>query len=168
MAKQRKTETITSTKRGFAAMWESGGGMTSGGSATIITGRNGEARRPVYIRRGGHLSCGDHALITVHEGFYVVRASMRRGTRSSASVWRILSTTVKDIDGERWEAKAEMELVNSFSNGEWDKVLTEKFKPAVEAAFGKASTYHNRSAWYIDTSERGETSEAKKNVAQKR
>lgn len=157
---QTKSISIDTTKRGFAAMWESGGGMTSGGSATIITGRNGEPRRPVYMPRGGHLACGDHALITVHDGFYFVRAGVSRGSRSSASIWRIISTSVKDIDGEKWQASAEVELVNSFDKGEWDKPLDEKFAPAVEAAFRKAGCYHCRSAYYIDTSAKSEPSEA--------
>src|SRR3989338_8275451 len=155
-----RTISIDTTKRGFAAMWESGGGLTSGGSAIIITGKNGEARRPVYMPRGGHLACGTHALITVHDGFYYVRAGVSCGSRSSASVWRIVSTSVKDIDGEKWSASAEVELVNSFSKGEWDKPLDEKFAPAVEAAFRKASAYHCRSAFYIDYSEKSAVSEA--------
>ncbi len=145
---------VDTTKRGFAAMWESGGGYTSGGSSTIITGKNGEARRPVFMPRGGHLACGNHALITVHEGFYIVHAGVSRGTRSSASIQRIVSVSVKDIDGEKWEAKAEVEEVNTFSSGEWDKPLDEKFVPAVEAAFRKAGSYHARGAYYIDSSEK--------------
>ena len=162
MTNKIESRKIYSTKRGFAAMWESGGGMTSGGSATIITGRKGETRRPVYVPRGGHLACGNHALITVHNGFYVIHASVSHGTRSSASIWKILSTSVKDIDGEKWEATAEMELINYFDKGEWNTVFDEKFKPAVEAAFRKASNYHCRRAMYIDSSERSEISEADK------
>jgi hypothetical protein len=154
---QTKTISIDTTKRGFAAMWESGGGMTSGGSATIITGRNGEARRPVYMPRGGHLACGNHALITLHDGFYFVHAGVSHGSRSSASIWRIVSTSVKDIDGEKWSASAQVELVNSFSKGEWDTPLDEKFAPALEAAFRKAGSYHCRSAVYIDTSSAGKS-----------
>src|SRR3989344_3761112 len=160
MSSNMKTIGIDTTKRGFAAMWESGGGMTSGGASTIITGRNGESRRPVYMPRGGHLACGNHALITVHDGFYFVYAGVSRGSRSSASVWRIVSTSVKDIDGEKWSASAEVELVNQFSKGEWDKPLDEKFAPAVEAAFRKAGSYHCRSAYYVDTSAKSEPSEA--------
>ena len=99
----KNTIKIDTTKRGFAAMWEKGGGMTSGGSAQVITGKEGEARRPIYTPRGGHLACGKHALIGVANGFYVVKASVARGTRSSANISRIVSTSVKDIDGERWE-----------------------------------------------------------------
>jgi hypothetical protein len=163
-----KTQTISidTTKRGFAAMWESGGGMTSGGSATIITGRNGEARRPIYMPRGGHLACGNHALIGVGDGFYIVTASVRRGSRDSATIKRIVSTSVKDIEGEKWSATAEVEVVNTFSRGEWDSPLDEKLESAVEAAFRKASSYHCRSAYYIDTSPREEMSEAEKKKRQ--
>jgi hypothetical protein len=160
MAKQ--TIEIDTTKRGFAAMWESGGGMTSGGSATIITGRNGEARRPVYMPRGGHLACGDHALITVHEGFHIIRASVSRGSRESATISRIVSTSVKDIDGVKFEAAAEVEELNRYSRGEWDHPLDAKFEKAVEAAFRKAGSYHCRSACYIDSSEKPQQSEADK------
>jgi len=159
----KKTISITTTKRGFPAMWESGGGMTSGGSATVITGRGGEARHPVYMPRGGPLACGNHALITVHEGFYVVHAGVSRGTRSSATISQIVSVSVKDIDGEKWVATAETEEVNTFSGGEWDKPLDPKFAAAVEAAFRKAGSYHCRSAHYIDTSEKkSEVSEVEK------
>ena len=36
---------IDTTKRGIPALWESGGGLTSGGSATIITGKTRGAGR---------------------------------------------------------------------------------------------------------------------------
>lgn len=154
---------IETTKRGIPALWESGGGMTSGGSATIIAKRDGTKPRAVYVRRGGHLACGQHALVAVHEGFYIVHAGVSRGVRSSATIERVVSTSVKDIDGEKWEATAEVETVNNFSRGEWDKPLDEKFVPAVEAAFQKAGTYHCRGAYFVDYSEKSEVSEADKN-----
>jgi hypothetical protein len=158
----KKTIRINTTKRGIPAIWESGGGMTSGGSATIITKKDGSKPQAIYTPRGGHLSCGEHALVAVHEGFYTVNAGISRGVRSSATIERIISTSVKDIDGEKWEATAEVETVNTFSCGEWDKPLDEKFVPAVEAAFSKAGSHHCRSAYYIDYSEKSEVSEADK------
>lgn len=134
-------------------MWEEGGGMTSGGSGQIITGRLGEPRRPVYQPRGGHLACGEHALITVHEGFHVVRASVKRGSRDYCIISKIISTEVKDIEGERWEVTATLEELNKFSQGEWDQPLDPTFLPAVEAAFKKAGCYHCRCSHYIDRSE---------------
>lgn len=146
------TIAIDTTKRGFAAMWEAGGGTTSGGSATIITGRNGEPRRPIYMPRGGHLAGGNHALIGVDRGFHIVTASMRRGERESACIKRVVSISVKSLGGDRFEAAAEVEVFNTFSRGEWDRPLDSQFAAAVEAAFRKAGTYHCRSAYYIDTS----------------
>lgn len=159
MNKKVKIET---TKRGIPAIWESGGGLTSGGSATIVAKRDGSKPRAVYVRRGGHLACGQHALIAVHDGFYIVHASISRGTRSSATIERIISTSVNDIDGEKWEATAEVEIVNTFSRGEWDSPLDERLALAVEAAFSKAGVYHCRSAYYIDYSEKSEVSESDK------
>lgn len=155
-----KTIKIDATKRGIPAMWEEGGGLTSGGSSTIVTGRNGEKRRPVYVPRGGHLSGGNHALIPVHQGFFIVYANVSRGTRSSATICRVESVSVKDIDGVKFEATAVVEVTNTFSRGEWDHPLDEKLAPAVEAAFAKAGDYHCRSPYYIDTSPKEEVSEA--------
>ena len=149
---------IETTKRGFPAVWESGGGMTSGGSATVIAKPDGSAPRAVFVPRRGHLACVRHALICVHKGFYLVHASVSRGTRSSARIERITATAVTDNDGESWSATAAMETVNTFSRGEWDRPLDEKFSAAVEVAFRKASIYHCRSAMYIDESPRKEVS----------
>ncbi len=154
--KKRYSINITTTKRGIPAMWEKGGGRTSGGSSQIITGRNGEARRPVYVRKSGSLSCAEHALITVHEGFYIVNVDLSRGEVSYASILKILNTSVKDIDGHNWEAKAEVQEENVFSNGEWDTVFDPKLASALKSAIGKASSYHCRSAYFIDSSEKKE------------
>lgn len=159
VANPTTTIAIDTTKRGFPAMWESGGGMTSGGSATIITGRNGEKRRPIYVPRGGHLACGNHALIGVDRGFHIVTASVGRGSRDSATVKRIISTDVKDVHGEKFEATAVVEVLNTFSLGEWDHPLDAKFEAAVEAAFRKAGSYHCRSAYYVDSSAKPATTE---------
>ena len=152
-----KTIQITTTKRGFPAMWESGGGMSNTGHAQIITGRNGESRRPVYIRRSGHLAGGEHALITVHQGFHVVNVDQHRGD-CSISIWRIMKVSVEDIDGEKWEATTEVDLVNRFDNGEWNHLPDAKFEAAVKAAKSKALSYHCRSPYYIDTSAKPELS----------
>ncbi len=158
-----KSITIDATKRGIPAIWETGGGLTSGGSATLIAKPDGSKPRAVYVRTRGSLSGGPHALICVHEGFYLVHAGVGRGVRQSARIERIVKTSVKDIHGEKFEATAEVEVVNTFSRGEWDKPLEAKFEAAVEAAFRKASIYHCRSAVYIDTSERvTETPEQRK------
>ena len=69
---------IACTKKGHPAMWESGGGYTSTGYAQIICATDGSPKAPVYIRRRGHLACGEHALFVVKEGDVVVQASHHR------------------------------------------------------------------------------------------
>lgn len=161
--KKRYEIEITTTKRGIPALWESGGGLTNRGHSQIITGRNGEAPRPVYVPRGGPLACGDHALIPIHQGYYIVKINVYRGVVESGRILKVISTTVKDIDGEKWQAKAIVEEVNSYDKGEWSFVFDEKFAPAFKAAKSKAFTYHCRGACYIDTtSPKKELSEAEK------
>lgn len=148
-----RTMALEATKRGLPATWETGGGLTSGGSATVIAKSDGSKPRPVFVRRKGNRSGGPHALIVLHEGFYLVHASVAHGARHSARVERVVATSVEDV-GEKWKAAAEVEVVNTFDRGEWDYPLDPKLEAAVEAAFRKASIYHCRSAVYIDTSER--------------
>ncbi len=151
---------IDATKRGFPAMWETGGGLTSGGSAMLVTKRDGSKPRAVFVKTRGHRSGGPHALICVHEGYYLVYAGVARGARHSARIERIVKTSVKDVDGEKWEASVEVEAINTFSQGEWDRPVDSKLEAAVEVAFKKASIYHCRSAMYIDTSGRPKLSAA--------
>ena len=126
----------------------------------LVTKRDGSKPRAVFIKTRGHRSGGPHALVCVHEGFYLVYARVARGARHSARIERIVSTSVKDIDGEKWEATAKVEVINTFSQGEWDAPVDPKLDAAVEVAFKKASIYHCRSAMYIDTSERPSVSTA--------
>jgi hypothetical protein len=69
---------IACTQKGHPALWEKGGGYTSTGYAQIICAADGSPKAPVYIRRRGHLACGEHALFVVKEGDVVVQASHHR------------------------------------------------------------------------------------------
>jgi hypothetical protein len=155
--KQRRITTIkiSATNRGFPAMWESGGGLSNTGYSQIITDRQGEPRRPVFVRNRGDLACKEHALITVHEGFYIVKAG-RHHDDYSFSISRIVTTKVRDLDGKKWEATADVELLNSFRNNAWEKPLDPKLEAAVKAARRKTQEYHCRSPYFIDHSEKKE------------
>jgi hypothetical protein len=55
-------------------LWEAGGGLTNTGRATIIADKNGRPKHPIYVRGAGSLSCGEHALIPIEPGDYVIKA----------------------------------------------------------------------------------------------
>lgn len=69
---------IERTKKGFPALWECGGGYTNTGEATIIASSNGAPKKPVYVRRRGHLANGQHALFILEKGDYIIECNHHR------------------------------------------------------------------------------------------
>ncbi|GIW67768.1 MAG: hypothetical protein KatS3mg096_636 [Candidatus Parcubacteria bacterium] len=125
---------IVRTKSGLPAMWESGGGYTNTGESVIIAGRNGERKKPIYIRKKGHLANREHALYIVNKGDIVVQAYHHRED-FTIRVYKI-------VDFE--DNYAILELLYYYEDGEWDKPLPEKYKDVVDAAMHKAIIYHCR------------------------
>ena len=151
-----KTIPLERTKKGLPALWESGGGYSNTGEATLIAGPNGEKKAPLYIRRRGPLACAHHALFVVREGDTVIESSHHRGDFHH-QIYRIVA-----IRGD----EAEVELIAEFSRGEWDacplgqkleadfarmtsgEPPTMELSIAVQTAEDKATAYHCRSAYY--------------------
>lgn len=69
----------TTTKKGYHALWEQGGGYTNTGHARIICRADGKPKSPVYVRQRGSLACEEHALIVIHPGDVVIDADRHRG-----------------------------------------------------------------------------------------
>ena len=144
---------ITRSKTGIPCLWENGGGNSNSGDATVIAAKNGAPKKAIYVARGGHLSNGQHALIPVHVGDYIVSASHRRED------WSIRIERIESIPAcppqtppSGWidpEDKLTTKLVNSFDRGEWDSPLDENLVAAVDAAKNKATCYHCREPHYI-------------------
>ena len=144
---------IEKTKKGYPALWESGGGFSNTGKATIIAGPNGEKKAPIYTRQRGHLACSSHALFIVEEGDIIIYSSQHRGDFHH-EVYRIVT-----IRGD----EAELELIAEYYRGQWDAgqlgqkleadlaAMTAGEPPAMElsvavqAAECKATCYHCRS-----------------------
>ena len=101
---------IEKTKKGYPALWEAGGGSTNTGEATIIAGKNGEAKQPIYIRRRGQLANCRHALIPVDVGDYTISAKHHRRD-FEISVYRITEISKEE---------ASIEKLREYSMGEWD------------------------------------------------
>ena len=146
---------VERTKEGLPALWESGGGYTNTGKATIVAGPNGEKKAPLYIRQRGPLACAHHALFVVHEGDTVIKSSHVREDFNH-KVYRIVA-----IRGD----EAALELIAEFSHGQWTGPLGQKLEAdlarmaageppmmelsiAVQMAEGKATDYHCRKAYY--------------------
>lgn len=134
---------IERTRRGYPALWESGGGYTNTGRATIIAAADGNPKKAVYVRRRGHLACGQHALVIIEPGDYVIRAGHHRGD-FTISVLEIVA-----LD----EKTALLQERYSFDNGEWSDDPPEHLHPAIRVAREKARCYHCRSPHFIQQPE---------------
>jgi len=135
--KKIKTET---TKMGYHALWECGGGATNTGESSVIANENGLPKKPVYVKRGGHLACQNHALIIVENGDYIIKSYQKH-----KDFWiRVLK--IIGFDGEY----AVSELIYEYSEGEWNESLPAYLEAAVQAGKEKATCYHCREPHYVE------------------
>ena len=134
---------LEKTRSGLPALWEKGGGWTNTGEATIIAGPDGRPKRPIYIRRRGHLAGGEHALFVIRHGDHIVEARHHRGD------FHIQVYRVEAIGEEDGRPYAEAGLVAEHDMGEWAPPLPPYLQAAVEAAREKARCYHCRSPHYV-------------------
>jgi hypothetical protein len=138
-------ETIRSRKN-IPCLWEEGGSYTNTGKSIIITGKQGQPKKPIYIKNKGTLACDQHALIPIEVGDHIIKAYHHRGD------FDIRVYCVMVICGE----KIATEEIASFSEGEWlfgpkfDQDCWEGgFSRAIKAAEQKAMKYHCRCPYYI-------------------
>ena len=140
LAPTARTVSITKSGSGLPCLWESGGGLTSRGHATVITRRDGAKTRAIYIPTRGPLACGDHALVPIHPGYGVVTISTSHGVIDAGKV-----EIVKEVTDDT----VTLELVSEFVFGEWTKPVP-SLEAAIESATKKASTYHCREAVWVE------------------
>lgn len=147
-----KTFTIERSKKGLPVMWEMGGGATNTGDSQVIAGPQGEALTPLYIKTGGHLAGGQHALFVVGAGTIVVSTYHHRGD-FKITVSQLTGAFGKPDEYGREEAEAE-ELCH-FSRGEWGEKDPDDFgcREAVQAATDKAQCYHCREPHFMQARE---------------
>ena len=130
---------IERTKQGYPAYWEGGGGHRNTGDATIISGKDGQPKKAIYIRSRGSLANGNHALIILEVGDYIVEANHHRED------FEIEIFKIQDFE----EETAVVEKAYCFSRGEWDKEPPANLEQAVYTAMHKATCYHCREPHYI-------------------
>lgn len=134
---------VETTKKGFPAVWEAGGGYTNTGEAIIVAGRDGQPKKPIYIRKRGQLANSKHALIPLVRGDYIIEANHHRED-FEISVYRII-----DFEEKEGNMFAIVEQVNCFDKNEWDKEPPTFLKSALETAMQKATCYHCREPHFI-------------------
>lgn len=153
---------IERTRKGHPALWEQGGGFRNTGEATIVANPDGSPKIPVYVRQRGHLACSNHALFVVSVGDIVIKTDHHRRDFNTY-VYKITAIT---------EEEAELQLIDSYQQGEWNDENIERVFSAWEAgdlesikdiddetynlcrailaAHEKATCYHCREPHYID------------------
>ena len=119
---------IVRSGHGIPCLWEKGGGYSHIGDARIIANKNGEPKRPLYVRQRGDLACKEHALIPVREGDLIVLAD-RYWEDVTVECYQITR-----IDDDTAEIKP---------------VPVIKDAAMVQAAIEKSADYHCRTAYYI-------------------
>lgn len=128
-----KNFTIEISKKGIPCLWESGGGWSNTGYATVIAGKHGEAKKAIYVRTHGNLACDDHALIPVKVGDYVINAGHEHGNNTI----EIFQITGINLDEKIAEAVSV------------EKIPTH-LQDAVDACVDKSYDYHCRSSYYCN------------------
>lgn len=129
--KMNKTVNIEISKKGIPCLWESGGGWSNTGYATVIAGTHGEAKKAIYVRTYGDLACNDHALIPVQVGEYVINAEHNR-KEENIEVYQITGINLDDKIAEL----SQIDEIPKF------------LKSAVDACIDKSYDYHCRTPYY--------------------
>lgn len=130
---------IERTKKGYPAFWEVGGGFTNTGYSYIVTNKDGQPKKAIFVRNRGHLANGEHALIPIAVGDLIINAD-HHWNNFKIFVYRITDFL---------EEEALVERIAKFSKGEWDTELPVYLEAAVQAAIKKATCYHCREPHFI-------------------
>lgn len=133
---------ISLTKSGMPAMWECGGAMTNSADCVIVGDKFAQRKKPVFIRTGGHLSNDNHALFILNKDDIIVV-----GTRAHSDYTFVI---LKYLSFEKINGNGigEFEVLNHFSEDQWDSELDSKFTDIIEAAKLKMKKYHCRDTVY--------------------
>lgn len=133
---------IALTKNGMPALWEYGGAMTNSANCVIIGDKNANRKKPVFIRTGGHLSNDNHALFILNKDDIVVVGTRAHGDYTFMILKYISFEKIKG------DGIGEFEVINHFSEGQWDSELEAKYNNIIEAAKTKMGKYHCRETVY--------------------
>lgn len=135
---------LEKSNSGKLCVWEKGGGWTNTGAATLVADKDGNKKTAIFVRRGGHLACSEHALIPVQVGDLIMFVSEHRGDVE------ISLRQISSIENE----EARMIVLYKFEKNEWDNQPSENLNSFIQAGINKVNTYHCRSAYYVNEPQR--------------
>ena len=121
-----KNINVATSKTGITCIWESGGGFTNTGNATVVGDSFGHPKKAIFIKEHGDLACNEHALIPIQKGDIVL--NVERSHDIYQLSWYCIAEVGKSIDG-------------CYLNGGCINMLN--------AAVEKSNIYHCREAIYI-------------------
>lgn len=136
---------VPTTRSGKPAFWESGGATTNTGRAVIVTDRHYQKLVPLYIKRKGTLSNENHALLPIQKGCKIIYIWHHRND------FEISVFEIKKFHRIPRGTVAELELVSIYSDSEQRDYVNNLSSKAIEAGKAKATTYHCRTPFYVDT-----------------
>ncbi|MEM1792666.1 MAG: hypothetical protein QXE92_00300 [Thermofilaceae archaeon] len=124
--------------------WEKGGAGCNTGSATVIAGSQGEAKKAIKVRTSGHLAGREHALIPVEIGDHIIFAfAFKR--KCIVEIYRVVGF---DVARKAIISKKVVEVEGQAIEEVLQK-LPENLVKAASAAIAKAHCYHCREPHYI-------------------
>jgi hypothetical protein len=128
---------IERTKKNYPATWVGGGASGNSCSCRFVLDSKLKLKPAIFIRKGGHLSNGDQALVGLKEGDIVVDMHGRRNAVSSGGY------AAGDLFIEAYRIK-------SFNNDEAEsESFYLEFDDVPESVLTGIKTYHNREGGYF-------------------
>jgi len=148
---------IETTENGVPCLWEEGGMWEEGGSdrgeSTIIAGKDGRPKKPI---RRGYLANGEHALLILEPGDYIINASHRQNycylVDFTIEIYKVVD--FEEIDGETfavvefYNGKYDKYYQTIWGMPEWEEPLPSFLEDAVQAAMAKATCYNCREPYF--------------------
>lgn len=133
------------SRNGLTCMWESGGGYTNTGYATLIANDEYGKKKPIFIKKSGERACNEQALIVVRPGHVICKTHHHQGQHTT-TIYRIV-----EIYQEEGVYKARCEITNSFEDGTWSCLPSKELMDMARAAWEKAESYHSRTPVWVKT-----------------
>ena len=143
---EREFRLTMSKGKNIPCLWEEGGALMNRGEAQIIANWAGKPAHALFVNRRGNLACGQHALVPVAKGYFIIEA------KHKLDVFVINIYEINDINVPLKKAYAD--LVHSYDGEDWDDRFDEQkldfFNMAIIAARSKAQDLHCEKTYYVE------------------